>query len=192
MKLILLLLLSITLIKNVLGKTWYHTNTNNNTYMTAINDCNILLICFGRKNPLFGKEKLTDCVDVGGGVWSDRTKSDDTVNPFTSCIEHKSSYLGTLKLFDCRTSHLRGNNAHGNEKYSDLNATVNVRYFVFPGYDRVFSGYGWCRYENPHGKCGEENGLTCHYQECCSKYGYCGKTSEYCNANSKSLYHRIG
>ncbi|OUM59969.1 carbohydrate-binding module family 18 protein [Piromyces sp. E2] len=39
------------------------------------------------------------------------------------------------------------------------------------------------------GKCGKEYG-SCDNNECCSKYGYCGKSSEYCGKGCQSEFGR--
>jgi len=38
------------------------------------------------------------------------------------------------------------------------------------------------------GKCGPNNGKNCHTGECCSKYGYCGTTKDYCDKNCLNEY----
>ncbi|ORY38486.1 hypothetical protein LY90DRAFT_48067 [Neocallimastix californiae] len=45
-------------------------------------------------------------------------------------------------------------------------------------------------FENPTvlGKCGSENGVHCKNNECCSKYGYCGTTDEYCGQGCQPAF----
>ena len=44
------------------------------------------------------------------------------------------------------------------------------------------------------GRCGKEFGTVCPNQQCCSKYGYCGSTDEYCSADNgcQSGFGRCG
>lgn len=42
--------------------------------------------------------------------------------------------------------------------------------------------------ETPDGSCGASVGFYCHTGDCCSAYGYCGSTSDYCGTNCLSEY----
>eukprot|EP00833_Pecoramyces_ruminatium_P002096 jgi/Orpsp1_1/1176128/evm.model.c7180000056512.1 len=37
-------------------------------------------------------------------------------------------------------------------------------------------------------QCGKDNGLSCKPGYCCSKYGYCGTSSKYCDEGCQPKY----
>ncbi|ORX83427.1 glycoside hydrolase/deacetylase [Anaeromyces robustus] len=54
--------------------------------------------------------------------------------------------------------------------------------------NRCGPGYGTF---SPNGLCGENNGI-CPNHQCCSKYGYCGSTDDYCGNGCQSEFGRCG
>ncbi|OUM60474.1 hypothetical protein PIROE2DRAFT_13746 [Piromyces sp. E2] len=193
MKLYLLLLLSIILINNVLGKTWYH-KAYTGYYITADKYCKEFFMCKYEftKFHIFnmGKKYLDDCVN-GFGQNVGQIFEDKGVNPFTSCTGKRTMYSGELTLYDCRNSFYNQGHETSFKKISEFNQKVQVSYFTEIDFDRVFSGHGWCKFKEPHGRCGKDNGLSCKKDYCCSKYGYCGNTKDYCNKNQQLRYTSI-
>ncbi|ORX83701.1 hypothetical protein BCR32DRAFT_277776 [Anaeromyces robustus] len=80
----------------------------------------------------------------------DRTER-DSINPFKNC----PSRIEDVKYTDCRNSYKKGNDPNSFNIFSE-----NIN--------------------NKGSKCGQNNGLNCRTNNCCSKYGYCGTTNDYC------------
>jgi len=102
-------------------------------------------------------------------------------NPFTECKNSPNYHTANIKISDCRTSLKKGDSDFSFTVLNDNVESRSFNYFTADGvHDRVFTGFGWCKYNNLSGRCGAANGLNCRSGQCCSKYNYCGTTSDYC------------
>ena len=131
----------------------------------------------------------TDCVDKNGNYSEEKLIFGNYVNPFTECKKSSNYHTANIKISDCRNSFRKGNSNISFQTFSTKVESRSFNYFTANDvHDRVLTGYGWCKYNNVSGRCGAINGLNCRSGQCCSKYNYCGTTSDYCKKGCQGYY----
>ncbi|ORX82974.1 hypothetical protein BCR32DRAFT_292287 [Anaeromyces robustus] len=204
MKIYLLLLLSITLINNINAiNTLY--NEFNGVYITSpINpntgevNCNEFYICerfemLDWVKPLFNdSERLFNCVNSKGESGPNLVIDEKNIaNPFIKC-ETKSNFhkITRFKISDCRNSYKKGSDYNSFKKTDSSKGTIDIAYITSDSHDRVLTYRGWCKYDTD--LCGKQYGFHCHTGYCCSKYGHCGKSKDYCEKGCQGNFGKCG
>ena len=155
-------------------------------------DCKNIYVCY-KLNLLYDIDDgyFDDCIDLNGNVFNEFPFATQCKNPFTECKNSSNYHTANIKVSDCRSSHSKGNSDLSFKTLSNKVESRSFNYFTANGvHNRVLTGYGWCKYNNNSGRCGGINGLNCRSGQCCSKYNYCGTSSDYCKNGCQSYFGR--
>ncbi|ORX65343.1 hypothetical protein BCR32DRAFT_115348 [Anaeromyces robustus] len=120
-------------------------------------------------------------MDKNGNKVEDKNEQ-NCINPITECLNY--AYTGmVLRLRDCKTTAKKatGNSNSFLDTWKFDNKKFDGLLYFADGEHRILTTFGWCAYNNDTGKCGKNNGLNCRSNYCCSKYGYCGQSNDYCD-----------
>ena len=176
----LLVVLLIVLINNVYAANddHYHrlTNAPYNKLLTSDKSCSRIWYC----DRITDHDCFIDCYDMNNRNQDsvNLCGSRDYVNPFknSNCGKATRAYLNYYSA-NCYTTPYRSTviNRAGARIGTGLKIINN----------RCLTGAGWCECNVPktsNDRCGKvNNGIyECKSGYCCSKWGHCGKTSDYC------------